>query len=96
MVKSYKKRKFQFVEQIQWRTSIRGVPVYALCEPKRPGHMNAWSVLCHCVPNQGLYPLRRESGYPLKAKGVTRKVTPFAFLTVLRAPSQMGTLFLFL
>ena len=84
MVKSYKKRKFQFVEQLQRRTSIRGIPVYALCEPKRPGHMNAWSVLRHCVPNRGLYPLRRESGYPLIAKGVTTFVTPFAYFTVLR------------
>ena len=88
MVKSYKKRKFQFVEQIQRRTSIRGIPVYALCEPKRPGHMNAWSVLCHCVPNRGLYPLRRESGYPLMAKGVTTFVTPFAYFTVLRTTSK--------
>ena len=30
----------------------------------------------------GLYPLRRESGYPLMAKGVTF-VTPFAYFTVL-------------
>ena len=53
----------------QGRTSIRGNP--RIC------------VLRYCVPNKGLHPLRRESGYPLKAKGITFAVTPFTCLTVL-------------
>ena len=85
--------KFRFVEQIQWLTSIRGIPVCALCEPKRPGHMNAWNVLRYGVPNMGRYPLRRESGYPLMAKGVITFVTPFAYFTVLRTALEWGRLF---
>lgn len=41
-------------------------------------------MLRYCVPNKGLHPLRRESGYPLKKKGVTFTVTPFTYFTVLR------------
>ena len=76
--------KFRFVEQIQGRTSIRVIPVCTLCETEHPGHLNVRGVLRHCVSRRGLHPMRRESGYPLKAKGVTnKKVTPFACLTVL-------------
>ena len=32
--------------------------------------------------------MRRESDYPLKAKGVTTFVTPFAYFTVLRTPRK--------
>ena len=63
--------KFRFVEQIQGRTSIRVIPVCTLCETEHPGHLNVRGVLRRCVPNKELYPLRRESGYPLKAKDVT-------------------------
>ena len=35
------------------------IPVCALCETERPGHLNVRGVLCHCVPNKGLHPLRR-------------------------------------
>ena len=38
-------------------------------------------MLRYCVPNKGLHPLRRESGYPLKKKGVTFTVTPFGCFT---------------
>ena len=62
--------RFQFIEQAQGRTSIRGNP--CMC------------VLRYCVPNKGLHPLRRESGYPLTKKGVTFTVTPFTYFTVLR------------
>ncbi len=34
-------------------------PVCALCEAEHPGHLNVRGVLRHCVPNKGLYPLRR-------------------------------------
>jgi len=50
--------------------------------------MNVWNVLRYGVPNKGLYPLRRESGYPLKAKDVTTFVTPFAYFTVLRTTPE--------
>ena len=82
--------KFQFVEQIQGRTSIRVIPVCTLCETEHPGHLNVRGVLRHCVPNKGLHPLRRESGYPLKAKDVTTFVTPFAYFTVLRTTPETG------
>ena len=43
-------------------------------------------VLRYCVPNMGLHPLRRESGYAHNEKGVTTKcaVTPFTNSTVLQ------------
>ena len=53
------------------------------CETEHLRHLNVRGALCHYVPNMGLYPLRRESGYPLMAKGVTTFVTPFAYFTVL-------------
>ena len=44
-------------------------------------------VLRYGVPNKGLNPLRGESGYPFKQKGVTTKmVAPFAYVTVLQTP----------
>ncbi len=49
-------------------------------------------VLRYCVPNKGRHPLRRESGYPLKEKGVTAKVTPFIYFTVLRTPPKRQVL----
>ena len=33
-------------------------------------------VLRYCIPNKGLHPLRCESGYPLKEKGVTFDMYP--------------------
>lgn len=47
-------------------------------------------VLRYCVPNKGLHPLRRESGYPLKKKGGTFAVTPFIYFTVLQTPPKTG------
>ena len=37
---------------------------------------------------QGTVSLAPFFGYPIKAKGVTTFVTPFAYLTVLRTPPQ--------
>lgn len=48
-------------------------PVCALCEAEQPGRMNVRGTFHHYIPNMGLYPLRRESGYPLKTKCVTTK-----------------------
>ena len=48
-----------------------GYPVCALCETEHLRHLNVRGALRHYVPNMGLYPLRRKSGYPLIAKGVT-------------------------
>ena len=43
---------------------------------------------------QGIVSLAPLSGYPLKAKDVTMKVTPFAYFTVLRTmPKGAGFLF---
>ena len=39
--------------------------------------------------------MRRESGYPLKAKDVTTFVTPFAYFTVLRTTPEMAVRFVF-
>ena len=42
---------------------------------------------------KGGHPLRRESGYPLNAKGVTAFVTPFAYFIVLRTTPGLPVLF---
>ena len=52
-------------------------PICALCEAEQPGHMNVRGALRHYIPNKGLYPLRRESSYPLKTKCVTTKSHAF-------------------
>ena len=54
-------------------------PYVCSASQNAPGHINVRNVLRYGVPNKGLYPLRRKSGYPLKAKGVTTFVTPFAY-----------------
>ena len=46
-------------------------------------------VLGYCVPNKGLHPLRRESGYPLTKKGVTFTVTPFMFYRFYEHPANV-------
>ena len=51
--------------------------VCALCEAKQPGHLNVWGVLRHFVPNKGLHPLRRESGYPCRLGQQKRFCKPF-------------------
>ena len=62
-------------------------PVCAPWETERPRHLNVRGVLRRCVTNKGLHPLRRFAAIPPpKAKGVTSKVTPFAYYTVLRTP----------
>ena len=61
---------FQFIEQ-KGALLYGSSPVCALCETEHPGHLNVRGVLRHCVPNKGLHPLRRESGYLLMAKGAT-------------------------
>ena len=59
-------------------------------EPRTP---NVRGVLRHCVPNKGLHPLRRESGYPLKAKGVTRKSRLLHILLSCKHPAKGGCFF---
>lgn len=42
------------------------IPVCALCEAERPGHLNVRVVLRHCVPNKGLRSLAPLCGYPCR------------------------------
>ena len=80
---------------MQGRTSIQVLPVCVLRETEQSGHLNVRTVLRHYVPNKGLRPLRRESGYDHNAKGVTTKcaVTPFANLTVFRTMFECRAFF---
>ncbi|MGM9588370.1 MAG: hypothetical protein ACI3VA_12910, partial [Candidatus Limivicinus sp.] len=64
-------------------TSLVRGRLWCDAKSKHPGLLNIRGVLRHCVPNKGLHPLRHYSTYPFKAKGVTAKVTPFAYFTVL-------------
>ena len=53
------------------------IPVCALCETERPGHLNVRGVLCHCVPNKGLHPLAPLCGYPCRLGQQKRFCRPF-------------------
>ena len=54
---------------------------------------NVRGVLRRCVATKELYPLRRQSGYLLKAKGVTVLVTPFSVLLPYEhRPNEHGVL----
>ena len=75
---------FQFFER---KGALLYVPssVYALTETEHPGRLKVRDVLLTAFRTRGRTPWA-TFGYPLKAKGVTTSVTPFAYLTVLRTP----------
>ena len=66
--------KFQFFEQKQVCALLYGMPPYV-----RSANQNAWlppnvrRVIFHCVPNKGLYPLRRLAAALLRQKAWPRK-----------------------
>ncbi len=49
----------------------------SVCETEQLVHLNVRGVLRHCVPNKGLHPLRRESGYPCRLGQQKRFCKPF-------------------
>lgn len=58
------------------------------------GSSNVRGALRHYVPNKGLYPLHRKSGYPLMAKGVTSKSHAFyLFYCLTNPPRTRGALY---
>ena len=66
--------KFQFFEQEQVCALLYGIPPYV-----RSANQNAWlppnvrRVIFHCVPNKGLYPLRRPAAALLRQKAWPRR-----------------------
>ena len=49
------------------------------CETERPGHLYVPGVLCSCVSEKELHPLRRFAA--IFVKGAAVKAAPFAYFT---------------
>ena len=69
-----------------WRTSLRSKVRTCVQESQTPRTAVCLGRFALLRQEQGTVPLAPLCGYPPKAKGVTTKVTPFAYYTVLRTP----------
>ncbi|MCI5808563.1 MAG: hypothetical protein MR208_01410, partial [Oscillospiraceae bacterium] len=87
--------KFLFVKQIQGRTSVRGNPVCALARQNTPVTFKCPERFTSLSSAQGTVSLALLCSYPLMAKGVTTKVTPFENFYCLMNNAQKRCLFLF-